>query len=189
MDINTLHPVTFIGKIVSASKERLCFHMPHFYNHDDSKFGKVTVIPKGIRHVRVFGYSPVPYVTMSEIRFTLNVEKFPRSDYNVYMQLGDGSYRTIETLSKNKTPISGVAMYTGDTKFFIAPVAYTDKSSERFIAREGLLLFEDNIISINNYVWGGCSVTALLLIIFGTLLGLISGLIQVTPERVIWWPW
>lgn len=185
----TLQSPPFIGKIVNTIKERMGIHMPHFYNHDDSKFGKVAVTPNGIRYFRLFGYSPIPYVTMSKIRFALRVEKFPRSDYNVYMQLGDGSYRTIETISKNETLISGVAMYTGDTKFFIAPVAYTDRSSEKFIAKEGLLLFEDNIISINHYIWGGCSVAALLLLIFAALLSLLSGFIQVTPERVIWWPW
>ena len=172
--------------------------MPNFYNHADTReFGKVTVTPKqwSRRIFRLGSYSLLPYVTMSEIEFTLQVERLPQSDSvnkrnrNVYIRLGDGSYRPLTTLVDKSTLIKGVAEYSGDTKFFIAPSSYSDGNSDRFIDKEGLLLFDDSVLSVNHYIWGGCSVAALVLILCSALLSLLSGLIQVTPERVIWWPW
>ena len=53
--------------------------MPHFYNHKNTKdFGKVTITPKGIRRIKLGDFSIWPYVTMSKIRFTVTVEKFPQ---------------------------------------------------------------------------------------------------------------
>jgi hypothetical protein len=168
------------------------FHMPHYYNHKDTNaFGKVTVTPKGIRRFKVGDYSIWPYVTMSKIRFTLRVEKFPQSnginkkDFNVYIKLGDNSYRSLITLTSKETDIEGIAHYTGDTKFFIAPAGYPEK----YIDKEGVLLFDDNVLSINHYVWGGCSVAALLTAFLCGLLGWLLGFIQIIPERIIWWPW
>jgi hypothetical protein len=159
--------------------------MPHFYNHEKTKdFGKVSVTPKGIRYFRFWGYSPFPYVTMSKVLFTLRVEKIPQFSQNIYMQLGDGSYRTIDTISKNETFVSGEARYTGDTKFFICSSTYTDRNSERFIAKEGLLLFEDNVQHINNYIFGGCSVSALIITISGVLLAWLLGIIQINPTWI-----
>jgi len=100
------------------------------------------------------------------------------------MQLGDGSYRTIETISKNETPVNGVAMYTGDTKFFICSSIYTDRNSERFIAKEGLLLFEDKVQHINDYIFGGCSVAVLIITISGVLLAWLLGIIQINPTWI-----
>jgi len=88
-------------------------------------------------------------------------------------------------LTNKETDIEGVAQYTGDTKFFIAPANYPEK----YIDKEGVLLFDDNVLSINHYVWGGCSVAALFLVLCSVMLSLLSGLIQVNPERIIWWPW
>ena len=176
---------------------RVISHMPNFYNHSDTKeFGKITVTPRQWwRRIRIGSYSIWPYVTMGKIEFTLRVEKLPQSDginkrnRNVYIRLGNGSYRSLKTLAEKSTPIEGIAEYTGDTKFFIAPSNYSVGNSDRFIDKEGILLFDDNVLSVNHYVWGGCSVAALLLILCSVVLSLLSGLIQVNPERVIWWPW
>lgn len=195
MDTKTLPPIAFIGKIVNIHKERWFAHMPHFYNHKEtSEFGNITVIPKGIRWIRLFGYSPIPYVTMSKIRFTLRVEKLPQQNginrnlRNVYMQLADGSYRTTATIYNKETLIEGTIMYTGDTKFYIASSSYIDKNSERFIAKDGILLFEDKVQHINDYIYGGCgivaSLIALAITIFGVLLAWLLGIIQINPTWI-----
>lgn len=158
--------------------------MPHFYNHNDSRFGKITVRPKGFRCIQFWGYSPIPYLTMSKIKFTLDVEKLHRSSYNVYLQLADNSYRTLATITQSKTLITGVAMYTGDTKIFMAPSSYVDGSSEKFIAKEGLLLLEDNVQHINSYIFGGCSVAALVITVLGVLFAWLLGIIQISPTWI-----
>jgi hypothetical protein len=172
--------------------------MPYFYSHPNTnEFGKISVTPEQFfrRILRIGRYCIIPYVTNQEIEFTIELEKFPQRDginvprYNVYQRLGDGSYKVITTLKQDKTLVEGTADYTGDTKFFIASTSYTGRSMQKYIDKEGILLFDDHVLSINSYVWGGCSVTALLLILCSVLLSLLSGLIQVTPERVIWWPW
>lgn len=185
MDIKTLLPIAFVGKIVNTHKERWLAHMPHFYNYKNTQyFGNITVIPKGIHWIRLGGYGLVPYMTMSNIQFTLRVDKLPRSGYNVYLQLADGSYRTLATIDKNEVPVSGVAMYTGDTKIFIAPFSYTDASSERFIAKEGILLFEDRVQHLNDYIYGGCSVALLVITVIGVLLAWLLGIIQIDPTWI-----
>ena len=174
--------------------------MPHFYNYADTReFGKITVRPKQWyrRLFKIGNYSICPYVTMGKIEFTLHVERLPMSKRdivfgnmkNVFIRFGDGTYKSLITLVDENTPVEGVAEYTGDTKFFIAPSLYSTGRTERFISNEGILLFDDNVLSINHYIWGGCSVAALFLIVFSCMLGLLSGLIQVNPEKVIWWPW
>jgi len=181
----TLQSHSFIGKIVNTTKERLCLHMPHFYNHKNTNnFGNITVVPRGVHWIRLWGYGLVPYITMSNIRFTLRVDKLPRSGYNVYLQLADGSYRTLATIDKTEIPVSGVVMYTGDTKIFIAPLSYTDASSERFIAKEGILLFEDKVQHLNDYIYGGCSVALLAITVIGVLLAWLLGVIQIDPTWI-----
>ena len=168
--------------------------MPHFRNHKNTiDFGKITITPKGIRRIRIGEYSILPYVTMSKIRFTLHVEKLPQQDginrnnRNVYMQLGDGSYRAIKTICANETDIEGIAEYTGDTKFFIAPANYFFKNSERFIAQEGILLFEDNVLSINHYIFGVGGIIATALISFlCVLFSWLLGLIELVPFWKVW---
>lgn len=191
MDETTLHPTTFISKIVNTTKERLCLHMPHFYNHKNTNdFGNITVIPKGIRWFRFFGYSPIPYVTMNRVRFTLRVERLPYEDgisrhlRNVYMQLADGSYRTAATIYNKETSVEGTIMYTGDTKFYISSSSYTDRNSERFIAEEGILLFEDKVQHMNDYIFGGCSFAVLAITVIGVLLAWLLGIIQIDPTWI-----
>ena len=172
--------------------------MPHFYDYSNAKeFGKITVRPKQWhrRFFKIGSYSIWPYVTMGKIEFTLLIEHIPqrdginRNNQNVYIQLGDGSYQVIKTIYANETDIEGIAAYTGDTKFFIAPAGYSDKNSERFIAKEGILLFDDNVLSINHYIFGGGSVVVLLTTFLCMLLGWLLGFFQIIPERIIWWPW
>ncbi len=168
--------------------------MPHFYNHKcTNDFGNITVIPKGIRRIRICGYSGFPYVTMSKIRFTLHLERLPqqeginKNNRNVYMQLGDGSYRTLKTIYDKKTDVEGTAMYMGDTKFFIAPASYSDRNSERFIAKEGILLFEDNVLPINHYIFGVGGIIATAIISFlCVLLSWMLGLIELVPFWKMW---
>ncbi|MBI5952501.1 MAG: hypothetical protein HY865_12660 [Chloroflexi bacterium] len=169
--------------------------MPHFYNYKNTNdFGKVAVIPKGIRRIRIGEYSILPYFTMSKVCFTLHIERLPeqegviKNNRNVYLQLGDGSYRTIATIYNKITDIEGTAEYTGDTKFYIAPSGYTDRNSERFIAKEGLLLFEDNVLSINHYIFGiaGILISAVLSCIVGIVVGVLLGFIQIEPYLKMW---
>ena len=159
---------------------RIVVHMPHFYSYKDTKeFGKISVVSNGLRRIRLFGYSPIPYVTMSNISFTLRVE-LPNSSDSVYMQLADSSYRRIATVSAKETSISGIAMYTGDTKFFIVRSGYP----ERYIAKEGLLIFEDKVAHINDYIFGSCSIGSLLLVAAGVFLAWLLGIIQISPTWI-----
>lgn len=130
---------------------------------------------------------------MSKIRFTLHVEKLPQhgggdnTNRNIFIQLGNGSYRAIKTISSNATEIAGTAEYTGDTKFFIAPASYFYKNSERFIAKEGILLFEDNVLSINHYIFGVGGIIATALISFlCVLFSWLLGLIELVPFWKMW---
>jgi hypothetical protein len=191
MDTNTL-----ISCKMGAWR-KVTSHMPHFYNHSNTKeFGKITVKPKQWyrRLFKLGSYSIWPYTTMGKIEFTLQVEQLPqrdginRNDQNVYIRLGDGSYRTLITLVKKSTPVKGVAEYTGDTKFFIAPAGYSDRNSERFIAKEGILLFDDNVLSINHYIFGGGSVIVLIFSCLCVLLGWLLGLIRLIPVWEMWIP-
>ena len=122
---------------------------------------------------------------MSKICFELRIEHLPqqvgltRKDYNVFIKRGDGSYKTACTIDKFVTPVEGIAEYTGDTRFIVAPSSYgVDRGAQRFIDKEGVLLFYDNVLSINHYTWGGCSVSALLLLLAGALLAWFLGFIK-----------
>ena len=170
--------------------------MPHFYNHSDTKeFGKITVTPKQWyrRFSRLGSFSFWPYMTMGKIKFILEVEKLPeregsnRRARNVYLKLGDGSYRSILTITRNKTDIEGIAEYTGDTKFFIAPASYADKIGQQYIAKEGILLFDDSILSKNQYIFGigGIFLTAFFSALC-VLLGWLLGFIELIPAWKVW---
>ncbi len=165
--------------------ERMAWHMPYFVNSHHRDFGKITVTPKSLlRRVRVAGYSPLPYMTMNKIRFTLRVEKIPEqvgvfsNARRVFIELGNRSYRPLQEVTKLETDVEGVAEYTGDTKFFIAPADYSIGNSQKFISKEGILLFDDNVLSVNHYVWGwvGMIVVA---IVSPICLWLLSSLIQI----------
>lgn len=168
--------------------------MPHFYDHSDTKeLGKIIVSPKQWyrRFFKIGSYSLWPYVTMEIIEFTVHVEKVPEPIntshvYTVVERVADNTYRNVGVLDKKKVNIKGRAEYTGDTKFF---VGRKDMSPDSVEQRIGITLFSDDVLSMNHYVWGGCSVAALFLVLCSVALSLLSGLIQVNPERIIWWPW
>lgn len=171
--------------------------MPHFYNYPDTQdFGKITVRPKQWHRMlfKIGSYSIWPYVTMGKIEFILRVERLPqrdginRNDKNVYIKLGDGSYRTVITLVEKITSVKGIAEYTGDTKFFIAPASYSDKYAKKYIAEEGILLFDDNVLSINHYIFGvlGILISAILSCIVGVFVGILLGFINVIPYLKMW---
>ena len=168
--------------------------MPNFYNHSDTKeFGKITVTPRQWyrRLFKIGSYSFWPYVTMGVIEFTVSVEKVPEPIntshvYTIVERVADNTYRNVGIIDKKKIDIRGRAEYTGDTKFFLGRKDMSIDSGEQ---RIGITLFADNILSMNHYVWGGCSVTALFLLLLSVVLSLLSGFIQVTPERIVWWPW
>ena len=168
--------------------------MPHFYSRSNTEqFGKITVTPKQWyrRFFRLGDYSIFPYVTMAEIEFTVQVEKIPEPintacTYTVVERVADGTFRNVGTLDRREVEIKGRAEYTGDTKFFVGRKDMSVNSVEQ---RIGITLFSDNVLSMNHFVWGGCSAAALFLILFSALLSLLSGFIQVDPERIIWWPW
>lgn len=167
--------------------------MPHFYNHPSTEeFGKIIVTPKQWwRKLKVGDYSIFPYVTMGIIEFTVEVEKIPEPInashiYTVVERVADNTYRNVGVLDKKKIDIKSRAEYTGDTKFF---VGRKDMSPDSVEQRVGITLFSDNVLSINHYVWGGCSVAALLTSLLCILLGWLAGFIQIVPERIIWWPW
>jgi hypothetical protein len=173
------------------------FHMPHFYNHRTTKeFGKITVKPRQWyrRLFKIGSYSIWPYVTMGKIELALQVDRLPqhkginKHNRNVFIRLGDGSYRTLTTLTEKITQVTGIAEYTGDTKFFIAPADYSFKSTERFIDKEGILLFDDNVLSINNYIFGGVSAIALITTLLCVLISWLLGFIKVIPFWQIWIP-
>jgi hypothetical protein len=131
---------------------------------------------------------------MGKIEFTLLVDRLPQHDgiskrnRNVFIRLGDGSYRSLVTLTGKSTQVMGIAEYTGDTKFFIAGAGYSGKWSERFIDKEGILLFDDNVLSINNYIFGGTSVIVLLTTLLCGLLCWLLGFIKLIPFWEIWIP-
>jgi hypothetical protein len=164
--------------------------MPYFYDYpNDKDFGKIAVTPKGIvrRFIKVGKLSLLPYVKMGRIRFTLHVERLPqdvgsnRPSRNVYVQAGDGSYRVITTIDKQITDIEGIAEYTGDIKFLIASAGYSDRNAQRFIAAEGILLFDDHVLSINHYIYGGASLVVLLFSFLCILFGWLLGFIELMP--------
>ena len=170
--------------------------MPHFYDHSSSKeFGKITVRPKpwDRRLFKIGSYSIWPYVTMGKIEFTLQVEQLPQHDginklnRNVYIKLGDGSYRSLVTLAKKRTDIEGIAEYIGDTKFFIAPASYSNKTGEQFISKEGVVLFDDHVLPINRYVFGigGMFITAIISLLC-VLLSWLLGFIELVPAWKMW---
>jgi hypothetical protein len=167
--------------------------MPHFYNHENTAdFGRIIVTPKQwYRRIKIGSYSIWPYVTMGFIEFSVQIEKVPAPINNSYYftvveRSADNSFKNVGILNNTKVDIKGRAEYTGDIKFLVGRSDTFPHSVEQ---RLGITLFADNVLSMNHYVWGGCSVAALLLILCSVLMGLLSGLIQVTPERVIWWPW
>jgi len=129
---------------------------------------------------------------MGKIEFTIYVDQLPQqSDYmkrNVYIRLGDGSYRTLTTITDKITKVVGIAEYTGDTKILIASSSYSFHNSERFIDKEGLLLFDDNILSINNYIFGGGSLIVLISTLLCVLLGWLLGFIKLIPFWQLWIP-
>lgn len=153
--------------------------MPHFYNHESSQFGKIKVIPMQWwrRKIKIGNYSIPPYATMSQIEFTILVEiPNPRPGINllyfVYETFGNGAFRKLQQLEK-KTLVSGKAEYTGDIKFVIAH----EGIPPQLIGEEGVVLFDDNVLSLNGYIWGwGCGLVGIVL----------SGLCSLVVGLLLW---
>ncbi len=130
---------------------------------------------------------------MGIIEFTVHVERVPEPIntshiYTVVERVGDNTFRNVGVLDGNKVDIKGRAEYTGDTKFFVGP---KDMSPDSVEQRIGIILFSDNVLPTNHYVFGclGWVIAAMLGCIAAVIAGFVLGFFQITPERIIWWPW
>ena len=174
--------------------------MPHYYSHKNTdKFGDVTVIPNEWYRRILFEkgtLSPVIYKVNDLIKFKLCVEKipYPQSSWDsspiVYERTGNGSVVNICHIRANEMPISGKAGYTGDTKFFLAflPALHRIEQIDKSLALE---LFDEDVRSINSYIfgWVGIVVTVLLTGICSLGIGFLLWLLnffQVIPIYKIW---
>jgi hypothetical protein len=162
--------------------------MPYYIDHENNPdFGNIKISPcERYRKLFTIGhFCLIPYIVMSDIKLNIIVERLPNNykilPQNLYIRYGDGSYNVITTIDKTKISISAKAEYTGDTKLFIASSSYSTHNIERFIDKVGIQVFHDNVISINNYIFGGVSVIGLLATLLCLLLGWLLGFIKIGP--------
>jgi hypothetical protein len=169
--------------------------MPNFYDHPETKeFGKIKITPKPWwRRFKTGSYSILPYFTMDMIEFIVDVDRIPdpinaSHIYTIVERVGDNTYRNIGNLNEKKIVVRGRADYSGDTKFFVGRKDLPIDSVEQ---RIGIILFSDHVLPMNHYVLGcaGWAVASILGCIAAIVAGVVLGFFQITPERIIWWPW